>query len=143
MLMSDVEAMFHQVRVRPSDCDVLRFLWWPGGDLESQQDEYQMQVHLLGGASSPSCANFALKKSSEDNKADFDPETVETVKRNFYVDDCLKSVASDNAIQLAGQLRITTSRRFKCVIEKWVTAGFCCLKAPFIPLGIHFGSREE
>ena len=120
-LMSDVEAMFHQVRVRPSDCDALRFLWWPDGDLESQPEEYQMRVHLFGGASSPSCANFALKKTAEDNKADFDPETVETVKRNFYVDDCLKSVASDNAaIRLARQLRELLSRGgFK--LTKWLS----------------------
>ncbi len=33
--MADVEAMFHQVRVRPTDCDALRFLWWPDGNLAS------------------------------------------------------------------------------------------------------------
>jgi len=26
--MGDLEAMFHQVRVTPDDCDVLRFVWW-------------------------------------------------------------------------------------------------------------------
>lgn len=84
-LMSDVEAMFHQVRVRPSDCDTLRFLWWLDGNLDNQPEEYQMRVHLFGGASSPSCANFALKRTAEDNK-DYDPQTIETVKRNFYVE---------------------------------------------------------
>ena len=119
-LMSNVEATFHQVHIRLSDCDALRFLWWPDGDLESQPEEYQMRVNLFGGASSPSSANFALKKTAEDNKADFDPETVETVKRNFYADDCLKSVGSDkNAIQLAGQLRELLSRGgFK--LTKWL-----------------------
>ena len=64
-----------------------------------------MQVHPFGGASSPSCANLAQKKMAEHNKGEFDPETVDTVRRNFYVDDCLKSVASDNAaIRLAGHL---------------------------------------
>ena len=32
-LMADVEKMFHQVKVEPSDCDALRFLWWEEGDL--------------------------------------------------------------------------------------------------------------
>ena len=101
--MSDIEAMFYQVRVSPSDCDYLRFLWWPDGDLNKDPEEYQMLVHLFGGASSPSCANFALKKTAEDNKTAFDATTVETVKRNFYVDDCLKSVATNpEAIRLVG-----------------------------------------
>ena len=32
-IAADVEAMFHQVRVRNEDRDALRFLWWPNGDL--------------------------------------------------------------------------------------------------------------
>ncbi|KAK3741782.1 hypothetical protein QZH41_001556 [Actinostola sp. cb2023] len=78
--MSDIEAMFYQVRVRPSDCKYLRFLWWPDGNMEREPQEYQMSVHLFGGASSPSCANYALKKTAEDNKDYFDHETVQTVK---------------------------------------------------------------
>ena len=54
--MSDIEAMFHQVRVRPSDRDALGFLWWPNGDRNSPPEEYQMNVHLFGSASSRSCA---------------------------------------------------------------------------------------
>ena len=46
--MADVEAMFHQVRVQPSYCDAIRFLWWPGGNLDNEPQEYQMRVHLLG-----------------------------------------------------------------------------------------------
>jgi len=87
--MSDIESMFYQVRVRPSDCNYLRFLWWSDGDIDKEPEEYQMLVHLFGGASSLSCANYALKRTAEDNKEDFDAITVETVKKNFYVDDCL------------------------------------------------------
>ena len=32
-LVSDIEAMFHQVLVEPQDCDAMRFLWWPNADL--------------------------------------------------------------------------------------------------------------
>ena len=69
--MSDIEVMFYQVRVTPRDCNYLRFLWWPKGDLDKEPEEYQMLVHLFGRASSPSCANYALKKRAEDNKEDF------------------------------------------------------------------------
>ena len=81
--MSDIEAMFHQVRVRPSDRDALRFLWWPEGNLNNSPEEYQMNVHLFGGASSPSCANFALKKTASDNAQLFSDRTIETVKTEF------------------------------------------------------------
>ena len=54
--MTDVEAMFYRVRVQPDDCKYLRFFWWPHGDLGKEPEEYQMLLHLFGGASSPSCA---------------------------------------------------------------------------------------
>ena len=31
-IKGDIEAMFHQVKMQPSDCNALRFLWWPNGD---------------------------------------------------------------------------------------------------------------
>lgn len=63
-----------------------------------------MTVHLFRGVSSPSCANFALRKTADDNQG-FDPEIVNTVKRNFYVDDCLMSVKSEqDGISLAKDL---------------------------------------
>ena len=110
-MTSDIESMFYQVRVQPSNCGALRLLWWPSGKFDEPVEEYKMQVHLFGGASSPSCSNFALKRTAEDNKAEFDPQTVETVRKNFYVDDCLKSVKSDDeAVRMASQLRELLSR---------------------------------
>ena len=104
--ISDIEAMFHQVRVQPTDREALRFLWWPSGNLDSPPKEYRMNVHLFGSASSPSCSNFALKKTAADNAAHFDDRTIETVQRNFYVDDCLKSVSNeDDAVKLSAELR--------------------------------------
>lgn len=29
-IMADIEGMFHQVRVKEEDRNLLRFLWWPG-----------------------------------------------------------------------------------------------------------------
>ena len=96
-MMADIEDMFHQVRVRPPDCDSFRFLWWRDNDLSKEPTEYQMMVHLFGSVSSPTCANFALRKTTDDNNEQFDPDTISTVKRNFYVDDCLKSSQNEQA----------------------------------------------
>ena len=92
---ADVKAMFHQVKVPRTDRDFLRFLWWSDGDRESAPTEYRMTVHLFGAVSSPSCANFALRKAAEDNAGKFSREAVDVIYRNFYVDDCLKSVDSE------------------------------------------------
>lgn len=105
-LAADIEAMFHQVRVQEKDCDVLRFLWWPNGDLNQQPRSYSMQVHLFGATSSPSCAAYALKRTADDHADLFEPDVVSTVHRNFYVDDCLKSVPSEKgAVKLALDLQ--------------------------------------
>ena len=102
------------------DCDALRFLWWPDGDLSKDPVEHQMLVHLFGATSSPSCASFALKKTANDNKNGFDVQTIDTVNRNFYVDDCLKSVpVAEEAIKLVDQLpRLLARGGFH--LKKWV-----------------------
>ena len=93
--MADIESMFHQVNVCHEDCRALRFLWWPENDVNSEPEEFQTLVHLFGATSSPSCSNFALRKTADDNASDFDTTVTDTVKRNFDVDDCLKSVGDD------------------------------------------------
>ena len=104
-LMADIEGMFNQVKVKPNDRDVLRFLWWKDNDPNEKTVIYRMTSHLFGGIWSPSCANFALHKCARDYADDYDMQTVDTVLNNFYVDDCLKSVDTEcEAIRLAEQL---------------------------------------
>ena len=78
-------------------------------------------VHLFGSVSSPTCANFALRKTADDNNEQFDPDTISTVKRNFYVDDYLKSSQNEQAaITTAQQLRILLSKGgFR--LTKWLS----------------------
>ena len=104
-VMSDIKQMFHQVRVDPKDNDAFRFLWWPDGDLSKEPQDYQMLVHLFGATSSPSCASYALRKTATDNQSEFDIQMIDTLNRNFYVDDCLKSVPSvENALNIVQEL---------------------------------------
>jgi len=96
-------------------------LWWPDGDLKKNPKEYQMLVNLFSGASFPSCANFPLKKTAGDNKAAFDAITVETVQQNFYIDDCLSSIATNpEAIHLVGQLCKILSKGGFC-LTNWIS----------------------
>lgn len=85
--MADVEAMYHKVKVA-GDTALLKFIWWPGVDNKQDLLEHKMVVHIFGTTSSLSCASFALRKSTEDHRKEFDPDVANTVLHNLYVDDC-------------------------------------------------------
>ena len=100
-IMADIEAMFYQVRIPEEQRSYLRFLWWDDGDTKNEPSEYEMCVHTFGAISSPSCANYALKKTAEDNRIRFGDRVADTILRDFYVDDMLKSINDeDSAISL-------------------------------------------
>ena len=104
-LVADVEAMFHQVFVKESDRDTLRFLWRNDVQTEEEPDVYQMQVHIFGAKDSPSCATYALRKTALDNKGKFSNECIQNTLRNFYVNDLLASVKTEQeAIILAQEM---------------------------------------
>jgi len=108
--------------VRPKDTGALRFLWWKDGDLEREPSEYKMLVHLFGATSSPSVCCFALRKTAEDNAHLYSSEAIDTVLRNFYMDDCLKSVETiEEAIKLQEELRSLLARGgFR--LTKWMSS---------------------
>ena len=111
VMMADIESMFHQVIVSVADQDFLRFLWYPNGDLHQDPVTYHMAVHPFGGVWSPSCCNFALRHTAEHNRH---------VLSNFYVDDCLKSVATvEKAVCLSQQL-MSLLERGGYKLTKWV-----------------------
>ena len=93
-IVSDIESMFHQVRVVPKDRDALRFLWWKDGDTTKPRNVYCMTVHLFGASSSPSVASFCLKEVAKRFGDKFSSNTVQLIVRNFYVDDFLASASS-------------------------------------------------
>ena len=107
----DVEGMFHQVYVSPDHRNLLRFLWWSNGNIDSKPTEFRMTVHLFGVTSSPECANFALKRTADDFVELFGSEPAKFVKEDFYVDDGLKSAPS--AVQASALIEST-----KCLLAK-------------------------
>ena len=74
-----------------------------------------MELHL------PAAQGYALKRTAEDNKEDFDAVTIATVKRDFYEDDCLKSVPTNpKAVKFVGELCESLSKGgFR--LTKWIS----------------------
>ena len=89
--MGDIEAVFYQVRIPECQQSMLQFFCWKGNNFINQPTDHQMFVHVFGGASSPSCCNYALKRTAIDNEVEFGPKAAKTPVRNFYVDELLKS----------------------------------------------------
>lgn len=52
------------------------------------------KVHLFGAVSSPGCTKFGFKRAADDGEKEFGTRAAEFIRRDFYVDDELKSVES-------------------------------------------------
>jgi len=60
-----------------------------------------------------------LRKTADDHQSELREEVVQTLNENFYVDDCLKSVASeDEAVCLFKDLSILCQRG-AFTLSKW------------------------
>ena len=90
----DIEAMYHQVKVSENQRCFLQFFWWKDSDSSKVIIDHEVTGHVFGGISSPSCSNFALKKTAADNVNKYGEEASSILRRNFYVDDMLKSFPS-------------------------------------------------
>ena len=72
--------------------------------------KYEYQGHFFGAKSSPTCANYALMRVALDNEDKF-PIATKTIKNNFFMDDCIKSVETpEEAISVFKQLQPLLSK---------------------------------
>ena len=113
-VVGDVEAMFLQVKVAPEDADSLR-------KLESPLEEYQMLRHIFGATDSPSCCSYALKQVAKENAEDFSAMAVDTVKKDFYVDDLLTAVPTEETAILIVKEVSEMLQRGGFHIRNWVS----------------------
>ena len=88
---SDIEAMFYQVRIPPAQRSFRKFLWRENGILTKNIADYQTCVHVFDSTSSPSCSTYSLRRTAIDNNDTYGVEAANTILRNFYADDLLKS----------------------------------------------------
>ena len=82
--MADIEVMYYQVMVPEHQQTFRNFLWWNNHDIDEDPIDFTMCVHVFGGASSASCANYVLRRTSADNVEEFGKEAADVIQNNFY-----------------------------------------------------------
>ena len=102
---ADIQKMFYQVRVPERDRDMMRYVWWPQGDINRPVEDLRAVVHLFGAKSSGSIATYALRKTAEDFK-DGDSPARRLITHHTYIDDILATEDSEEALgELVTELR--------------------------------------
>ena len=114
-LAADIEAMFHQVQIIEEDQPALSGTW--------NCHAHLMLVMIFGAASSPCMANYVLRKTALENREDvlFSEDTIQSVEKNFYMDDFLKSVCDEaTAVRMFREMTSLLSRGgFR--LTKWIS----------------------
>ena len=77
-----------------------------------------MRVPPLGAVSSPSCSNYALHTTANEAEREYRNEVAGVLHRNFYVDDCLRSVSTE----------ANTIDQIACLRQACRKGGFCPTK---------------
>lgn len=89
-VMADVEQMFHNFMFREDHRDYLHLLCTFYGTVTMT-----WMVHVFGNCPSPSVAIYGLKRAAVEGEREYGSDVREFIERHFYVDDRLKSFASE------------------------------------------------
>lgn len=107
---ADIEAMCYQVQVAEKDRDALHFLWKDDDQDTPPVEVFRMKVHVFGGVWSPACAAYALRRTFKEYGEEYGAAVMKTAK-NFYVDDLLHSVDSEQQVAVIAE-------QTTCLMEK-------------------------
>jgi len=96
-ITADIEQMFHCFRVKREHRNFLRFLWYRDNNPAGEITEYRMRVHVFGNSPSPAVAIYCLRRAVKEDQPNYDPAVEHLVRRDFYIDDCLRSFPTEEA----------------------------------------------
>ena len=82
----DIEGYYMRVKLKDSDKDYLRFLWY---DQDGLLTHYRMNSHLFGAVCSSAVAGYALRRIIKDETVSDRIKSV--ITKSFYVDDLLRA----------------------------------------------------
>ena len=98
-------------RNAPADCKVLKCLWRENNTEPISVCEYGR--HIFGAKISPKCVNYDLQQVGRDSRDD-KGMIANLIKRKFYLDDFVKSVASEEE----------GAQVYKCLPKSLACGGF-------------------
>ena len=117
-MTADIVSIILQVAVPKEECKNLRFLW--RDKTSDTVGIYEYTRHVFGAKSSPTCANYGLQQSGQDNKIG-SPKASFAIDRNFHMDDSVKSIdTTQQAIECYRRLMETFSR-MGFTLKKWAS----------------------
>ncbi|XP_058836070.1 uncharacterized protein LOC131692798 [Topomyia yanbarensis] len=92
VIIADIEKMFRQIRVHPSDYPLQRILWRCSSSQPLRT--FELTTVTYGTASAPYLATKCLQRLSEDGSNDF-PLASLVLGKDFYMDDMLTGVDNE------------------------------------------------
>ena len=139
---ADIESMFYAFHLPKSDLNFARFFWWKDNDPRKDLMEYRATRHVFGNKSSPSLANIGLRYAIY-NSPQTSQKAIESVKRNFYVDDfCGAADTVEEAVSVLQELRSSLSH-FKIRLCKITSSSDeVCHSFPQSELSESAGSKD-
>ena len=89
---ADIEAMLYLVRIPPKQRSNLKLLWCKNSNTREEIIDLEISALVFDVTLSPTCSNCTLRLTAAVNERQFGSEASDTLRRNVYVDDLLKSV---------------------------------------------------
>ena len=133
-LIADIQAMFLQVEIEREQRKYLKFLWRPfdGSPLKV----YQMKVVTFGVTNSPWLVQRVLRYHIDNNAKRY-PKAVDLIRRAFYVDDYVGSLATvEDAIATHKELT-------NCLISAGFRLTKCLSNSPAVMLAVPEADRAK
>ncbi|XP_058826944.1 uncharacterized protein LOC131686930 [Topomyia yanbarensis] len=116
VIIADIEKMFRQIRVHPSDYPLQRILWRCSSSQPLRT--FELTTVTYGTASAPYLATKCLQRLSEDGSNDF-PLASLVLGKDFYMDDMLTGVDNEaEGSELCRQLLQLLQSAGLC-LRKW------------------------
>ena len=96
-ITADVQQTFHCFVVQEDHRNFLRCLWYHNNDLDNEVVEYRMQINVFGNSPSPAVTMYGLRRAALEGERECGQKVRQFVERNFYVDDGLLSLPTEEA----------------------------------------------